>query len=513
MKKKQYIILFFTFCFYALTKGQIKQAKLDSVKKYEYEICVFKEAKPGHIIINRQRGIADTTVALVWGQVLERAEPIQFVNVSFTDSQAQIKGAITDANGNYRIHLQKGTYIVKFQYIANNTITIDKLQLGTGQIQEINVDLGKGGGFFTYSISSEKPLTTKEFMKKILFFILILFLFGLSPFGFLNILDTSVSLKYEVGHPRAMSVGDTKALKNIDALEKHYTFRLYLFWIVTVGSPIAALTLLVLNSKRNNNSKMKIICDTNIWYDIASGKASKAGLSKVELYSTYVNLFELAKTQNLVKDWPIVKKAVKALHDNSKGIYEMNPIEFIIKKQFPEYDCQDMTYKQILKGFEELMDRDENVPIEKEVLEKMQNSIDEFALASQKAADSLNAKLPEIREKIKSTIGKKEHRKIISFPLLYEVINVFVGQHTNGAVTLDISSYPWQEVDLFVRTWDNYFKELEVSGNQKFQPNDWQDIFAMVYVTPDYKYTTSEEKWIRLIESDPKTKGYLLKLT
>lgn len=350
-------------------------------------------------------------------------------------------------------------------------------------------------------------------MKKVPFYILILFLFALAPLGFINVLDTSVSLKYEVDHPRAMSTGDAKALKIIDDLEQQYTFRLYLFWIITIGSPITALALLILNSKRNNNLKMKIICDTNIWYDIASGKTNKEELSKVELYSTYVNLFELAKTQNLVKDWPTVKRVVKALHDNSKGIYEMNPIEFIIRKQYPGYECQDLTYKQILKGFEELMDRDDNIPIEKEVLEKMQNSVDEFALAAQKAADNLNAKLPEIRQKIKSTIGKKEHRKIVSFPLLYEVINVFVQQHTKGAVTLDIGSYPWHEVDLFVRTWDNYFKELEVSGNQKFQPNDWQDIFAMVYVTPAYKYTTSEEKWIRLIESDIKTKDYLMKLT
>ncbi len=256
---------------------------------------------------------------------------------------------------------------------------------------------------------------------------------------------------------------------------------------------------------------MKTICDTNIWYDIASGKITKEQLAKVELYATYVNLFELAKTQNLVKDWVTVKKAVQALHDNSSGIYETNPIEFIIKKQFPEYRCKDISYQQILNGFEHLLRRDEKEQIEKEVLDKMQKSIDEFADAAQKSADYLNTKLPEIRKKIKESIGKKEHRKIVSYPLIYEVINVFVQRQTEGTLSLNIEKYPWNEIDLLVRVWDNYFKELEVSGNQKFQPNDWQDIFAMVYVSPDDKYFTSETKWIRLMESDPHTKNYIAK--
>lgn len=254
---------------------------------------------------------------------------------------------------------------------------------------------------------------------------------------------------------------------------------------------------------------MKVICDTNIWYDIATGKIKKEQLAGMELYSSYVNLFELAKTPNLVIDWKLVKAAVRALHDNSKGIYETNPIEFIIQKQYPDYKAKDNSYKQILIGFEDLMDRPDTEEITQEVKEKMQKSVDEFAEAAQKSADNVNAKLPVIREKIKETIGKKEHRKIVSYPLIYDVINVFVGQQSQGEISLDIENYPWGEIELLVKTWDGYFKDLEVSGNQKFQPNDWQDIFVMSYVNPEYKFLTSEGKWKRLIEGNADTKKYL----
>lgn len=257
----------------------------------------------------------------------------------------------------------------------------------------------------------------------------------------------------------------------------------------------------------------KVICDTMIWYHIANGKIDTAKLKNLDLYSTYINLFELRKTPNLLKDWKFVKKAVRALHDYHKGVFETHPIEFIIKKQFPEYACKDDSYKQTFKEFETLMEMDDNTEIPEEVIKKMQKSIDEFAQIAQRDADNINSKLPELRKKIKETVGKKVHREIESYPLIYEVVNVYVQKQTNGEVALDIEKYPWNEIELFVKTWDNYFKELEVSGNRKFQPNDWQDIFAMVYVKPGYKFASGENKWIDLIRADKTTKDYLIVLS
>jgi hypothetical protein len=86
-------------------------------------------------------------------------------------------------------------------------------------------------------------------MKNILFYILIIFLFGLAPFGFINVLDTSVSLTYEVNHPRR-TIHDTAILKDIDATEKYYNKRYYTFWTLTILGPVSAITLLLIKSRR-----------------------------------------------------------------------------------------------------------------------------------------------------------------------------------------------------------------------------------------------------------------------
>lgn len=256
--------------------------------------------------------------------------------------------------------------------------------------------------------------------------------------------------------------------------------------------------------------KQKVICDTMIWYHIANGKISKEAISDFELYATYINFFELRKSPNLLKDWRLAKYAVKALHDNTKMIITTHPIEYIIKKQFPDYKYQDDSYKQTLKEFEYLMDMDDSTSFNVEVVDKMQTVIEEFLQMAQRDADNINNRLPELRKKIKESVGKKKQREIESYPLIYEVINVYVQNATKGEVSLDIDAYPWEDLKLLVKTWDNYFKELEVSGNRKFQPNDWQDIFSMVYVTPEFKFATGEKKWIDIISSDETTKDYLI---
>jgi len=59
-----------------------------------------------------------------------------------------------------------GTYSVKFFALAYNELVIDKLKLGAGQIQEIIVDLGAGGGFHTYEVKFKNKPTEKELKAK-----------------------------------------------------------------------------------------------------------------------------------------------------------------------------------------------------------------------------------------------------------------------------------------------------------------------------------------------------------
>jgi hypothetical protein len=46
----------------------------------------------------------------------------------------------------------------------------------------------------------------------------------------------------------------------------------------------------------------------------------------------------------------------------------------------------------------------------------------------------------------------------------------------------------------------------------KMEVNDMSDLFNLVYVSPGMKYFTFDEKWQRLIASEPLTKNYLFQL-
>ncbi len=259
---------------------------------------------------------------------------------------------------------------------------------------------------------------------------------------------------------------------------------------------------------------MNIITDTNIWYGIEGGKIILDLPANYRLNATYINLFELSITPRLIDDMEYISRVVRTLHDAKPIIIEKNPIEYIIQKQYPDYQITDEKYKEMLVGFEKLMDvdfRNIDPDLYKEATEKFKITIEEWRRILQKLADDVNQLLPELREKIKQSTGKKVHRAIHSLPLFPELLNLYVKSFTNDGVQLDIETYPWEEIELFVRVWDNFFKDLEVSPNQKFQPNDWFDLFNLVYVGKDSKYWTNEKKWLRLISSDSNTAQYLFK--
>lgn len=146
-----------------LANGQV--SKNDSVKEYEYKIYVYKKGKTGQVIKNRTTGIGDTTIAFVSGQVLEKNEPVPFVNVSFTNSSGQKSGAISDIDGYYKIHLKKDIYEISYQNVGYNEFNIKKFKLGSGQMQEIIVDLGTASGYHNYLLSFKKPISDKELKK------------------------------------------------------------------------------------------------------------------------------------------------------------------------------------------------------------------------------------------------------------------------------------------------------------------------------------------------------------
>jgi hypothetical protein len=150
-----FLLIFLT----TLVHGQVP--KTDYVKPYEYEVCVYKKGKSGQVLKNSTIGFSDTTVAFISGQVFEKKEPLSFAVVSFTNSIGQIIEVVTDIDGKYRTQLTAGTYKIYYCYLGCK-LKIDKIKLVSGQIQELNVDIGIESGYCNYLFSFKKPQSEKD---------------------------------------------------------------------------------------------------------------------------------------------------------------------------------------------------------------------------------------------------------------------------------------------------------------------------------------------------------------
>ncbi len=73
----------------------------------------------------------------------------------------------------------------------------------------------------------------------------------------------------------------------------------------------------------------KVICDTNIWYDLASGKITAEQIKDFKLIATNVNVTEISTTPNLKNNLDLVKGAILEIKNKHYQIFPLNPIEHI----------------------------------------------------------------------------------------------------------------------------------------------------------------------------------------
>jgi hypothetical protein len=56
-----------------------------------------------------------------------------------------------------------------------------------------------------------------------------------------------------------------------------------------------------------------IICDVNVWFDIASGKIKGKEIEQLNLFATAVNLTEIANSPLVIKNPEFIKQVIQAL--------------------------------------------------------------------------------------------------------------------------------------------------------------------------------------------------------
>jgi len=76
------------------------------------------------------------------------------------------KGGLADSSGHFKVYLHADKYELKVRSVGYTDFTLDKLQLRSGEIRQMEIRLGNGGGYKTIGIVSDKPLN-KRALKRI----------------------------------------------------------------------------------------------------------------------------------------------------------------------------------------------------------------------------------------------------------------------------------------------------------------------------------------------------------
>jgi hypothetical protein len=235
----------------------------------------------------------------------------------------------------------------------------------------------------------------------------------------------------------------------------------------------------------------RIIPDTNVLYKLGSDDRLFNHV-KNNLYPTYVNLWELTNTGSLVSKFSVVRCAIQKMLLCKDSLLLVEPLKYLI--EFSNKNCtlgRREYAKQLLLVARKISD---GATIKEELQSEFELYLNEAKEEMKNVEIKINEMAVECKKKIKNN---QRHRKILSLPIVYQLVDSWAVTATCGQLKLKKSILSTNE--LFFKVLDNYFKCLEV-GEYKWKRNDLFDLFNMAYVRKGDKYWTHEKKWLTLIK-------------
>jgi len=264
------------------------------------------------------------------------------------------------------------------------------------------------------------------------------------------------------------------------------------------------------------NNKENVICDTNIWFDIACGNIKPETISNIELIGTAINIVEIASTPKLYKDFELVIKTIKALEKHYSLIFRANPIEHIISIFNKSFVPNDEHSIRLLDDFEEFEQYYASNNLSDDDISLLKNEICKSFERYDYITEIINNTLSERKAIDKNNNSKedcelKSNKNSCKSFFIY-IITEYYKKEYNGVLEIDINDPNWEQLDFFITAWDDFFKHLEIIYGSKFRRNDWNDLLNLVYVQPGYKYWTNENKrWAKLLRENGRLKSYIYK--
>ena len=233
-------------------------------------------------------------------------------------------------------------------------------------------------------------------------------------------------------------------------------------------------------------SEMKVIADTNVWYNMGQNTAIYNKVKDLPITPTYLTIYELSTSEKVTSNEDSVRTAIQMLFRFQQYLIIEPPFTHISKLS-STCDFSE-TEKENIKNLLEFTTRFANGYSYKDDSIR-RTYIGNIKKSLEKGADLINDEAIKIRHRIKD---KKNHER----GRTNEIINYFLRfcvKATTGNRCIISESFDFGKVELFVKTLGLFFKKLETSP-QKFSRNDWADIAFLAYVQPGDKYWTFEKK-------------------
>ena len=248
----------------------------------------------------------------------------------------------------------------------------------------------------------------------------------------------------------------------------------------------------------------KIICDTNIWYELGNQSITKP--EGVKLIATWINIIEIGFSHPEIKnllDPQDCKKAAKAILELADEIIELDPFTFATLKIAPELIIHPKSIKNILTEISQ-----KGLP-NSISYQEYKDYYDYFMDMKTSFADSINARKKIIRKsEIQNYESKEKFKKSDSNQIeehsigLMSDINDFLKKEhekqLDFANQLDFDNTKELVKDLFecfIFPKQLFIKKLILTKSMKMQANDFFDLLNLIYVDKGNFFWTKEKRW------------------
>lgn len=228
----------------------------------------------------------------------------------------------------------------------------------------------------------------------------------------------------------------------------------------------------------------ELICDTNIWYNLAQNPPAADFLNKYKLIATFSSIEELARTPKLLTKMGLVRGAIQAIFKYSK--YQIFEFPFVYLRCVSDvsFEYNVLDYHKEVLNFTSQIAKGAEITDEKIIRQHIETRRNDLKIV----ASMFNEEAQKIKARIRNTT---RHRAISSSEMNRQLISKSVAYQTDG--TGLGSEFDWNQIELFEKVLAMFFKELEV-GAIVAKPNDFFDVFQLIYVNPSRLYWTQDKK-------------------